>query len=103
MKPADLDIEFNKKSLKLRLIIMLKYKNIFSKVANQFTSSKPIGRSICINKAKDTTPWTSVTEDLNVAEELNGATGTFYEQELHEKFPYSKFFWTAFSRRDKER
>ena len=36
MKPADLDIEFNKKSLKLRLIIMLEYKNIFSKVANQF-------------------------------------------------------------------
>ena len=23
---------------------------------------------------------------------------TFYEQELHEKCPYSEFFWSAFSR-----
>ena len=42
MKPADLDIEFNKKSLKLRLIIMLEYKNIFSKVANQFGWKKEV-------------------------------------------------------------
>ena len=97
MKPADLDIEFNKKSLKLSLIIMLEY-TFFQRL-----QTKLVGRSICINKAKDTTPWTSVTEDLNVAEELNGAARNFYEQELHEKFPYSKFFWSAFSLRDKER
>ena len=81
-KPIDITDDFyaeynencNKKILNLKLVTMLKYKNIFAKGYTPNWSEK----AFVINRNKNTVPWTYVISDLN-GEEI---TGSFYEKEL---------------------
>ena len=93
-KPIDITDDFyaeynencNKKILNLKLVTMLKYKNIFAKGYTPNWSEK----AFVINGNKNTVPWTYVISDLN-GEEI---TGSFYEKELQktnqEKFRIEK-------------
>ena len=81
-KPIDITDDFyaeynencNKKILNLKLVTMLKYKNIFAKGYTPNWSEK----AFVINRNKNTVPWTYVISDLN-GEEI---TRSFYEKEL---------------------
>ena len=82
MKPIDItddyyvkyNGDFYKKTLNLKLVIMLEFQNIKTKAYTPNWSQEVFA----INKIKNIVPWTYVINDLN-GEEI---TGSFYEKKL---------------------